>query len=92
MGHAWAAPHMPRRPAARWAVDAIAMILVALLVDTVVPWSDALARIALDGAWPWVVAVAGFLLLRVVLAGIYGAARGLLRALWTPQSSSPSRP
>ena len=60
-----------------WAADLATTGLVLLLLDSLVPLTDHAASLALAGWWPWAVTVAGFLALRLVVAGIY-AAMGLV--------------
>ena len=54
-----------------WAADLATTGLVLLLLDTLVPITDQMARVALGGAWPWAITVAGFLVLRLFVAGLY---------------------
>ena len=64
-----------------WTADVAATGLVLLLLDSLLPVTDHVARLALDGWWPWAIAVAGFLLLRLFVAGIYSVVSFTVRRL-----------
>lgn len=61
------------------ATDLATTALVLVVVDALFPFTDDLARLALDGAWPWIVAVAGFALLRGAVAVLYLATNAVVR-------------
>ena len=74
-----------------WAADLATTGLVLLLIDSLVPLTDHAARVALTGWWPWAVTVAGFLILRLAVAGIY-AVMGLVVRRCLPPSARATAP
>ncbi|HWH07945.1 MAG TPA: hypothetical protein VNX21_02025 [Candidatus Thermoplasmatota archaeon] len=73
-----------------WAADLATTGLVLLLIDSLVPLTDHAARITLGGWWPWAVTVAGFLVLRLAVAGLY-AVMGFLVGRMLPPSPARGR-
>ena len=74
-----------------WAADLATTGLVLLLLDSLVPLTEHAARVALSGWWPWAVTVAGFLALRLVVAGIYAVMGRVVERLLPPGRPSSGR-
>ena len=74
-----------------WAADLATTGLVLLLLDSLLPITDHAARVALDGWWPWVITVAGFLALRLVVAGIYAVMGFAVKRVLFPDDGAARR-
>lgn len=72
----------------RWASDLASTGAVLLLVERLAPAAERAASAALAGAWPWLVAGAAFLALRLAVAGLYAAMAAVTRAVLWPKASS----